>query len=1074
MPISCLFLAQLQTDFSLAKSEPKKKQPIIDATAQDSDGNYIDQIALDSISYGVKNVVKPPQNYSPHYYKASDEFRQTSKEKAPPEQKVHYITPEPHNFSQDYIHHALNTREKSKEKGPVTDSFLESSTLSQDGKNERKLSTPKRKKIQSFDYNDYNFFFPESKRIIAKSTSTSISAKDSVPEKHFPSQSPNIVVTKDKTKINGDQTIDTYHYFYPEDSSFNNENVNFVPPTFSTTTTTTTMHPRVKSSSKRKSQSTQSSTDSYQYQPVLLRPNDYTPTDYSNQDFVPIKHQQHNEKFTTSTHSPIGILKPTRRNKFHTSSTPTTSKPIRVRRPSSFNENNQFSSMPSLSDFPEHPSASPVFTYYSSTRSPEVSKYSTPSSITSTNFHINHSTQLTSSGTPSTIDINSNDNKNDEVVYIKPRSHYQNSETIAYKFIPEDTLNFNSNKSENIFYSTVPSLPEIHQSSKQSNQSNDNFFSDNHQKNVNFEFFTEQDAAPMLQIDDKTMKMDQPMVNSHDVVKASKKNMFYSIDPEASEYSRDYLPSSMMTFHENHHQNREVPSPQNVVDNKAEESKSQYFVVYSVDDEERKKGRKLRRKVRPEPEFHDKDFENFNSEINFELKNSDNVRIVDPNVRGGQPIEFSKDDYLRHIKQAVVQYMKENDPRDSQSAASEVKNFKYQEIPHRSKKNFIPATTLSPYRNNLQYKSKPMMKSPKNLFSPPRLKEMIEDTPKIDLTLKKIKQKPIDLSAIDVGSTYQHISHFDHSAALRNVEEFDQSNVVSHHQGKPKLRFSQKTYHDINNLGYDQTSKHSQVDDLENDETNLPLSKGYSLSDKYSLKRSRGTQDASNFASINYEGKKIPKTISILNGDDHDDAEDVMDAPIQIINGIPVANPYNIDLNTIKYMLGGIAQAEVNDQLEESATHNEKFPSEWNTFSPDEQLETYSFKSPVIQIYNQHDKQQRGNKSFRKAPNKNNQSPPDFNKNRNKMKNIKGSHQNFESSDSSGWQNRKNKKQRLEASSLNSRYALRPAMNNKQASNQRNHLNASKTRSRQPQLVTELRPPPQIIPKTHFRLKKVL
>lgn len=201
------------------------------------------------------------------------------------------------------------------------------------------------------------------------------------------------------------------------------------------------------------------------------------------------------------------------------------------------------------------------------------------------------------------------------------------------------------------------------------------------------------------------------------------------------------------------------------------------------------------------------------------------------------------------------------------------------------------------------------LKLPKNVYTAGRLKDALEElheSPQVDLTVKKNKQKPFDLSAIDVGQSYQHVSHFDHSAALKNVEEFDTTNVVAHQQqqGKPKLHFSQQTYHDINNLGYNQKQKQQQpqqqFDDSEN-EQQQNLYKGYMLNNKYSLKGSHG---GNSFSSMSYDGSKLPKIVTQRGSDDDDEddnkVEDPVDAPIQIINGIPVANPYNIDLNTLK------------------------------------------------------------------------------------------------------------------------------------------------------------------------------
>ena len=244
----------------------------------------------------------------------------------------------------------------------------------------------------------------------------------------------------------------------------------------------------------------------------------------------------------------------------------------------------------------------------------------------------------------------------------------------------------------------------------------------------------------------------------------------FTIEPKMNEYNHNPMISPNLEDHEK-------PPPMNEADRDAEESKNQYFVLYSIDEEE-KKQKKQKRKPEPEVVYHhhhhdhDKG-EELHQQFDSELTNTENVRIVE--------------NYLRHIKQAVVQYMKDYQPKDSLSADNNVrlKNQRYQETiretPYRPKKSPSAATTASSYKHKLpshQYKSISPMKLPKNIYTAGRLSEAIEElqeSPNVDLTVEKSKQRPFDLSAIDVGQSYQHVSHFDHSAALKNVEEFDQS-----------------------------------------------------------------------------------------------------------------------------------------------------------------------------------------------------------------------------------------------------------------------------------------------------------
>lgn len=63
-----------QVDFSQAKNEQKRRRPIIDSAAQDSDGNYFDQLALDSVSHTSTNVVTAPENYPSRYHSGKGNF----------------------------------------------------------------------------------------------------------------------------------------------------------------------------------------------------------------------------------------------------------------------------------------------------------------------------------------------------------------------------------------------------------------------------------------------------------------------------------------------------------------------------------------------------------------------------------------------------------------------------------------------------------------------------------------------------------------------------------------------------------------------------------------------------------------------------------------------------------------------------------------------------------------------------------------------------------------------------------------------------------------------------------------
>lgn len=53
-----------------AKSDQKRRRPVIDTSAQDNNGNYVDQIALDSVNHEsyAQSVVDPNDNYPASFF----------------------------------------------------------------------------------------------------------------------------------------------------------------------------------------------------------------------------------------------------------------------------------------------------------------------------------------------------------------------------------------------------------------------------------------------------------------------------------------------------------------------------------------------------------------------------------------------------------------------------------------------------------------------------------------------------------------------------------------------------------------------------------------------------------------------------------------------------------------------------------------------------------------------------------------------------------------------------------------------------------------------------------------------
>lgn len=193
-------------------------------------------------------------------------------------------------------------------------------------------------------------------------------------------------------------------------------------------------------------------------------------------------------------------------------------------------------------------------------------------------------------------------------------------------------------------------------------------------------------------------------------------------------------------------------------------------------------------------------------------------------------------------------------------------------------------------------------------------------------------------------------------------------------------------------------------------------------------------------------------------------------------------------------MLGGIAQAEVDDQLkdlDDSPSSNQKFPSNWKSFSPS-QLGSYTSNAPIYQVYQgqqEHNQRQKKNSMQTGNYGANNQQSKyplvgtlmNFNKGKSQSNSKKNSNsanrnnQNFAISDFSGW-NQMSKKQRTEpqTSPSNSHYVLRPVLKNKHGRDEQLHHKGSISRARQPQLSTDMRPPPPIKQQAVVRLSKVI
>uniref|UniRef100_A0A182K357 Uncharacterized protein n=1 Tax=Anopheles christyi TaxID=43041 RepID=A0A182K357_9DIPT len=328
------------------------------------------------------------------------------------------------------------------------------------------------------------------------------------------------------------------------------------------------------------------------------------------------------------------------------------------------------------------------------------------------------------------------------------------------------------------------------------------------------------------------------------------------------------------------------------------------------------------------------------------------LKVVDPDMKNSRPLEITKQEYMRHVQNAVLRYMRQlqeegrlpqiasRDSDDTQKAFEEIDlaallgngGFK-------QKFQLNGAMRVNVPQNPSHYKpmkSVPSSSTYKPTASPQNVKlgkntytagkplkvaiESMQDTlsSNVDLTVKGNKPpvKP-DLSAIDVGQSYLHGSTLDQGPSPKDSHSYGNSNASP----KTKLQFNQQSHHDINSM--------------------LNAKEGGLQGLRTNLKGSYLDHASNNYGSIKAGSANVGASISFGNGgmgihgkgihhaseDDNKIAPEALDAPIQIINGIPITNPYNIDINTLRYMLGGLAQAQAEQQQQQQQQHLHKEPT---------------------------------------------------------------------------------------------------------------------------------------------------
>lgn len=243
----------------------------------------------------------------------------------------------------------------------------------------------------------------------------------------------------------------------------------------------------------------------------------------------------------------------------------------------------------------------------------------------------------------------------------------------------------------------------------------------------------------------------------------------------------------------------------------------------------------------------------------------------------------SKEEVFDYIERAVKKYMRELETDgkfNSQqsvtaapSAHAEIKTY-YR----------FPSSTSAPPSSTKLYS----MGTHSEFFKPPKNKHKasystvkpitVESfTPDaIDLTFNGKKQKPIDLSALDVGQSWSH-SNTDQVVAIV---------PVNYRHSKPKLHFNSQTYHDINALPYVPNRG------LLYDET-VPVS-------------SIAPYPESSNSHSSYKDHPVGASISFGGNSGHQESEESskynpqFTPSMQVVNGIPVSNPYKFSMETLK------------------------------------------------------------------------------------------------------------------------------------------------------------------------------
>lgn len=275
-----------------------------------------------------------------------------------------------------------------------------------------------------------------------------------------------------------------------------------------------------------------------------------------------------------------------------------------------------------------------------------------------------------------------------------------------------------------------------------------------------------------------------------------------------------------------------------------------------------------------------------------------------------------KHELIKHIQQSVIKYMQELEaegkftPTPTQSAPVIVKTYyrfptstpspeelhndyvksklRYVESSDGPTEYFKYSSKATPSPSTYDQSHIPESSNdlyPSTSMTPPTYhSQHAEDspTPNIDLTFhSKARPKPIDLDALDVGQSWSH-------DAEQNTENH-KTPIIHSKRKLPKtnepLNFDAQTYHDINSMDMSKTKSNSQKKNR----------KPNSSQDHQHVTPVRFKDES--HSTIHDNDGAAP---AVFNGDAINEVQKHYRSQIHVINGIPVLNPYRLNLHQLK------------------------------------------------------------------------------------------------------------------------------------------------------------------------------